>query len=100
MPSASTTLFPYTTLFRSFGLELEKALDREESLEYPLGVVEAVHADADQGVGGEAVPLAHVGAAFPQRFLHRLRVERPFYREDRKSTRLNSSHTVISYAVF
>jgi len=55
-----------------FGFELEKALDREESLEYPLGVVEAVHADADQRVRGEPVLLAHVGAAFPQRFLHGL----------------------------
>src|SRR5207249_3819207 len=64
-----------------FGFELEKALDREESLEYPLGIVEAVHADAYQRVRGEAVALAHVGAAFSQGFLHRLRVERPFYRD-------------------
>src|SRR5260221_10687891 len=31
---------------------------------------------------------------------HRLPVARPLDRIDRKSTRLNSSHTVISYAVF
>src|SRR5256885_6791281 len=64
-----------------FGLELEKALDREEPLEYPLGIVESIHADAYYRVCGEAVPLAHVGAAFAQRFLHGLGVERPFYRD-------------------
>src|SRR2546426_14886 len=63
-----------------FGFELEKAFDREESFEYSLGIVEAVHADADHRVRGEAVSLAHVGAAIPQRLLHGLGVERPFYR--------------------
>src|SRR5260221_4921529 len=63
-----STLFPYTTLFRSRldGLDLcgsEAAAERREI----LGRQEAV---------------------------------RPLFPRDRKSTRLNSSHTVISYAVF
>src|SRR5260221_5246121 len=61
-----STLFPYTTLFRS--------------LLGPLDEVEAVFVAALLDV---AVLL-----------------EEPRHRGDRKSTRLNSSHTVISYAVF
>src|SRR5438132_9880241 len=62
-----STLFPYTTLFRSHD---------------PRGASPAP-ADAGAGQGrGEA------------------RRPGPGRRADRKSTRLNSSHTVISYAVF
>src|SRR5258708_21710156 len=65
-----STLFPYTTLFRS-------ALVKEPEVHFPeaLGAVE----DA-RGLGGAGGP-AGVGV-------------------DRKSTRLNSSHQIISYAVF
>src|SRR5260221_9901920 len=56
-----STLFPYTTLFRS-------AVARKNTLSIPDGVYEAESFMDDDG--------------------------------DRKSTRLNSSHTVISYAVF
>src|SRR5439155_19017484 len=56
-----STLFPYTTLFRSLPASRD-VLDQE------LGVVG--------------------------------RVGRPHERLDRKSTRLNSSHVAISYAVF
>src|SRR3989449_3198289 len=65
-----STLFPYTTLFRSH--------DRLT----PLGYV-------DDGV--EHTP----------RDMHSVRVPIPDNaRRDRKSTRLNSSHGYISYAVF
>src|SRR6266704_1537273 len=56
-------------------------LEREEPFEYPLGVVEPVHADSDHRVRGEPVSLANVGAALPQRFLHGPGFERPFYRD-------------------
>src|SRR5437588_10933393 len=59
-----STLFPYTTLFRSM------ALGR---FGYPVVL------KADGLAAGKGVVIAH---------------------KDRKSTRLNSSHTVISYAVF
>src|SRR5437762_5693495 len=36
----------------------------------------------------------------PHSFFHRGVTAMPWYREDRKSTRLNSSHRCISYAVF
>src|SRR5438034_3155130 len=80
-PPQQSTLFPYTTLFRSRLDELVLvAGDGQRAAVAPLTghVVGEDHGD--------------VGAA---RRLHRLGDHR-----DRKSTRLNSSHTVISYAVF
>src|SRR2546426_4075585 len=75
-----STLFPYTTLFRS--------------LEFL--VVAARVRLAQRGRDRVSGLLARVGArsdlAAPQGLGQR--------REDRKSTRLNSSHLVISYAVF
>src|SRR2546429_6625216 len=68
-----STLFPYTTLLRS------PAADSAECL--------------------QAVPDAHRARRRPQQ--PRLpRAARPRGRRDRKSTRLNSSHGYISYAVF
>src|SRR5256885_10791802 len=64
-----STLFPYTTLFRSLAF---------------FG--------ADQPVDFVFGRLLTVGAVQRGRFL--------FGALDRKSTRLNSSHLVISYAVF
>src|SRR5690349_22771179 len=69
-----STLFPYTTLFRS-----------PLVLAAPLGSAAGRVLDR-LGLGGGAVGMRLAG---PRR-------ERP----DRKSTRLNSSHVEISYAVF
>src|SRR5947207_6173702 len=88
----SSTLFPYTTLFRSL------AVRRSE-----LGVV---HADlAEQALqrigsaGGERDPRQiALGLVARQARLRGIR-ERVVGAGDRKSTRLNSSHTVSSYAV-
>src|SRR3712207_9398779 len=72
-----STLFPYTTRFRS-GVE---------------GEVGVRVADVRRVVGGDAadVDARHIGDGEPG-----LRAARG----DRKSTRLNSSHANISYAVF
>src|SRR2546426_7578077 len=63
-----STLFPYTTLFRSHrrveGIEVDRPAARRERLRAAVGERESRS------------------------------------RRDRKSTRLNSSHLVISYAVF
>src|SRR2546429_8921822 len=81
-----STLFPYTTLFRS----------RPDQRRL-LGVRRP---DPHQHRRGAGVRL---GAALPgavhQQVLDR-RPERRGSRRDRKSTRLNSSHGYISYAVF
>src|SRR3712207_7291310 len=71
-----STLFPYTTLFRSYSA-LGDALRRARG---PLrALIERVQREADESAG-TAESLASAG--------------------DRKSTRLNSSHANISYAVF
>src|SRR2546426_7331475 len=69
-----STLFPYTTLFRSG---------------HP-----ALHRDA---VRGDPPPPRRVPGGQPSRVDHAPAGEGW---PDRKSTRLNSSHLVISYAVF
>src|SRR3712207_7491844 len=89
-----STLFPYTTLFRS---PHQRIVHRPEPIGKELGGCEDVaEVVVDLGDGeaeiGEMAPLRqHV----PQRLLH---VCEPGL--DRKSTRLNSSHANISYAVF
>src|SRR2546422_7197575 len=82
-----STLFPYTTLFRSQRLELGRRRVRPA----PPAREQHVH---------EVEPGCHVaGRALhdaPEVGLFGRRIEL----EDRKSTRLNSSHGYISYAVF
>src|SRR3712207_7620493 len=81
-----STLFPYTTLFRS--------LPRPHLLDL-LGVEpELLHPRRQMAVLLE--PRADVGAVLGQLG----RVVQIHGRGDRKSTRLNSSHANISYAVF
>src|SRR3989442_6165523 len=85
-----STLFPYTTLFRSVVDQQEQARRRQtlaQVVEQRLGLgIEPVQILADQQQG---VHLA-------------LAQQHPLERgeQDRKSTRLNSSHVRISYAVF
>src|SRR2546430_7374994 len=76
-----STLFPYTTLFRSPGVHLEEG----ELL--VLRVVEELHRAGAAVADGECEPFGR-------------RLELAHLTGDRKSTRLNSSHSQISYAVF
>src|SRR5256885_10026075 len=80
-----STLFPYTTLFRSHPRFLP---DRRNQ----GGIVHAGHARPCAWTGHLGQP-ADLAAC-------RLRVLFLLIGVDRKSTRLNSSHLVISYAVF
>src|SRR3712207_7539450 len=73
-----STLFPYTTLFRSAGAERERLLAAQEmahvgSVEHTVATGETWHSEEFDRILGLS---------------------------DRKSTRLNSSHANISYAVF
>src|SRR5258707_10899805 len=74
-----STLFPYTTLFRS--------LELAEAEQHAIG--QRQRAAGQRGAGTARHHLDALLMAIFQDF-----------REDRKSTRLNSSHANISYAVF
>src|SRR5256885_12096238 len=67
-----STLFPYTTLFRS-RIEFEGSAQFLQTFVHPTAAIKI-----------PAIPMVSSGVI----------------RVDRKSTRLNSSHLVISYAVF
>src|SRR5258707_10276928 len=85
-----STLFPYTTLFRSQVEEREPVPDH---LRVERARVHAVlDGDLDVGTIGHA---PSIDAKSPPVCSSRQELER-----DRKSTRLNSSHANISYAVF
>src|SRR5205814_8802119 len=94
-PPPRPTLFPYTTLFRS-GCRRTRRRRRavvDEDGEWPLQVTTTnpgVPKKHVESVGVEPTAFRDPAAAAPRRSWH----------EDRKSTRLNSSHLGISYAVF
>src|SRR5690242_21323481 len=75
-----STLFPYTTLFRSFGTSIEQEFTKAAA-EFGLSPVQTA----------ELCENAVRAAFLPEHEKETL---------DRKSTRLNSSHMSISYAVF
>src|SRR2546427_3186852 len=72
-----STLFPYTTLFRS--LLADRAAVEVRLVRPALDLIERVQ-DVRRRLLVDVARLAHI--------------------RDRKSTRLNSSHSQISYAVF
>src|SRR5258708_29558121 len=76
-----STLFPYTTLFRS----RQAARQAEEREQHPPRAVTTLHS-------GHANKTRRVAGMDP--------LGPTVGRQDRKSTRLNSSHQIISYAVF
>src|SRR5687768_17661482 len=79
----TSTLFPYTTLFRSLAGDVEVA-----GGVYELGADPAEPFVFDNEKWAHPVPVAS------------FRIARAAVSQDRKSTRLNSSHGYISYAVF
>src|SRR3712207_7005945 len=84
-----STLFPYTTLFRSLAPHQRAQL-------HPQLLAVGAHHEPAVGTGHGLVGGGHlVGRAQRLRRLARAPVV-----ADRKSTRLNSSHANISYAVF
>src|SRR3712207_7380615 len=85
-----STLFPYTTLFRSVFDRQRVPAVRVETLGHVLGEGERGRAfDGHLVVVVKVDQLAEFQVARERRGLR-----------DRKSTRLNSSHANISYAVF
>src|SRR3712207_8469984 len=85
-----STLFPYTTLFRSH---------RPDSAVVEEKIVKPITLDEHRFVDRWFLPVCHLGWNTPGRSDYRPEGDSD-KREDRKSTRLNSSHANISYAVF
>src|SRR2546426_8890751 len=81
-----STLFPYTTLFRSNVAELIGELGMDDAVPALGKCLDHEDERVRKAVGLALAKIGTRGAAEPLR--------------DRKSTRLNSSHLVISYAVF
>src|SRR2546429_9432897 len=95
-----STLFPYTTLFRSVAEVVgEDALAhvaehaREEN---PGGDASRLATSARAGLGHRQEPRGFLLGSSSRRWTNCSSSRMP---EDRKSTRLNSSHGYISYAV-
>src|SRR5437762_11440481 len=88
-PPPISTLFPYTTLFRS------------RSIVHLLPVRRRSFADGKSAMNLAAITRIGAADLGNQRVaFFQLTVGMKLRRQDRKSTRLNSSHRCISYAVF
>src|SRR3712207_7245585 len=82
-----STLFPYTTLFRSHCSTAARTVGK--------WTLKRVQADVGVGLAGRRAASASVMLNLFQHPYFQIRPP-----SDRKSTRLNSSHANISYAVF
>src|SRR5205807_6722009 len=99
-PSPTSTFFPYTTLFRSNAHAVVVVVGSDQ-------ILKAVAVDVCHGEGWpfpdrrrlEGVLRRRELRAKPVVALSCLGRDAQQKRPDRKSTRLNSSHLVISYAV-
>src|SRR5699024_11440175 len=97
-PASSSTLFPYTTLFRSHNIAnvntagySRQRVNFETTSPFPMPSRVMPTIAGQIGTGVEIGTVERVRDQF---------LDMQFRAEDRKSTRLNSSHVSISYAVF
>src|SRR3712207_7043908 len=82
-----STLFPYTTLFRS-AQAAQRPRDVKDVVLVGMALAHVAQRRGERGLGGERLAQGGVDLHPSSSSL------------DRKSTRLNSSHANISYAVF
>src|SRR5207248_9959157 len=95
-----TTPFPYTTLFRSWSSSMEKKRKKttRDWIEADPELQAILEDEEYEGLFYERVKQGY-RAWRERQARERERLAR-LERRDRKSTRLNSSHRTISYAVF
>src|SRR5688572_31706273 len=100
MPPAprSSTPFPYTTLFRSIETRPVRRYYGGEATGHLMGYIGEIDADELASDFYDREPyeqglIVGKGVGIERQYEHLLQ-------GDRKSTRLNSSHSQISYAVF
>src|SRR3712207_7058136 len=92
-----STLFPYTTLFRSFVESVWGGAFRREAFDY-VGLFDAkARTNEDAELNQRIIEAG--GTVYLSRDVVAFYYPRSSFK-DRKSTRLNSSHANISYAVF
>src|SRR5256885_10425551 len=87
-----STLFPYTTLFRSDGAAQREAQREGVDIRY-YDVIYKLLEDIEAALTGMLEPTYREVIDGHAEVMQ-------IFKADRKSTRLNSSHLVISYAVF
>src|SRR5256885_9058880 len=97
-PPPKSPLFPHTTLFRSHLVKsatrsYDNSLRTEQAAATRERVVDAAVEVLSQGADKLSIPAVAAEASVSVPTVYR-------HFPDRKSTRLNSSHLVISYAVF
>src|SRR5207244_10044434 len=97
-PSPTPTPFPYTTLFRSDSVQ---RFDRLALARSPND--DAIFRQLREIESMQRLPqfvkhiIRYIGDVIDRSLADRFEL---FHQPDRKSTRLNSSHQIISYAVF
>src|SRR5437868_13145543 len=91
------TLFPYTSLFRSIEAEMRAHEQRDAGVALRQLVVREAHGALPRLGQQQLGACAAVVGLFPAEQHAGVVVVQD---QDRKSTRLNSSHVSISYAVF
>src|SRR5689334_24194729 len=84
-----STLFPYTTLFRSHAIVGAR-----------IGFKRHALAERPEEPDFGARPVGFLAVIFVRQQVDVIRIRGGGFFVDRKSTRLNSSHSSISYAVF
>src|SRR3712207_8170843 len=91
----TSTLFPYTTLCRSPGDWSGGTAGEQRPRRQPLAAARRPRGGHVRGHGAGLIRLRTIGGVIDLRLVR----EHPDV-VDRKSTRLNSSHANLSYAVF
>src|SRR5690606_39385496 len=94
-PPPQSTLLPYTTLFRSLRKIVKDLTSRDVSIKFTKE-----NLTFDNQVSPMSNLLLSVMGAFAEFERSLIKERQREGIEDRKSTRLNSSHVKISYAVF
>src|SRR5690606_40890396 len=96
----TATLFPYTTLFRSqrHVHRVLHAVAVGDQVELAHLGIQRLLGDALHGALVDHPVMDEIGTMVPSSFM--ISQITPLASKDRKSTRLNSSHVKISYAVF
>src|SRR5205085_4840607 len=89
LPPPRPTLFPYTTLFRSLAMGADRGVLLQTAGLQPDGLETA-----------KALAAELKNGAFDLILFGKMAIDDYNHQVDRKSTRLNSSHSQISYAVF